>query len=1118
MALEIVYGPYLKTAKEKFFSGIKENLENKKNVLYIVPEQASFDADKNVVEELGEKFSHICETINFKRMAQMVNSQYSKGKNEYISEEIRDLILFDIIKKNASSLKSLKGRRKNPDSILIFKNIISEFRTHLIDCEVLEKIKDSFADVPALSDKINDLYLIIKEYDKYLKNNFSGYGDEFRELTENIRKNELYKDYEIYIDGFIHFSPSEYDVIKALFSNCRNMHVTLLLDNTQKKEKGDLFYITYKTFEKLNLLSKENNSDFVYTYADEKSEKKILDIFYGNLSEKNGNDIKTFDCINYSDEVRNAIYEIKKCIKEGYSYSDICVFCGNPDLYSSYIERLFLNSGIPFFMDKKVSISKNPVCKFFMNVLNCVRDSYNYEDVSCYIKSILFMTGNFDEISIFENYISTFRIKKSVFQNKKEWQETYDIIKLNNSFFKVREKSVLKTYEKYILPLTESFIDVKRKNKACVYTGALRKYIKKTGFENKLRTFIDSLSDFNDKQLYINAYNTFINGIKHIEKILGDEAVLVEDYVLLISQMLDIYKIGVLPNTVDAVNVTDLERGRTQEKKIVFILGFNDGVVPENISDTDYLSDVEREEIERVTQISLPQSTWKNNSSYLALYRGMISYTDRLYVSKSMRDAEAKELTASFIWSDIQSCTSENFVFEKRFVNISEATKYAIENNFNIFEEKNENEEFLNKVKSYNPKLMEDIENTESEGYFNPEKKVSKKLLDSLYQKKLGTSVSRLETYQKCAYSYFMRYLLKINAPDTPDYNYAKTGTIVHNVLDAFTSYMQKDGKTWADVSEDYVKEITEKAVRGEIVNNFPDCNIFSPKTKYLMKKLARISKTAIMYIREHYINGYFTPIGYEIPITPEGIQPLSFALSDGSIMEIYGRIDRADIFAGKDDTVFVRIIDYKQKSKSIDFALVKEGIRIQLFVYLKTLVENGAEYLDIKNVLLPGAAFYMAYDNSMKRFDKRPASEEVVKELKKAFMLNGIVLNDERVLYAIDKELEGANGYSSDIFDVSINKKGEISTKNLLYKTQFDMLLNDCEELIRKTGNRIINGEFYIRPYSMLDKTACDYCDYKSVCQFDKTMYPYKTVYALGKDAYFEKIEKIEKKEDQNG
>ena len=105
-----------------------------------------------------------------------------------------------------------------------------------------------------------------------------------------------------------------------------------------------------------------------------------------------------------------------------------------------------------------------------------------------------------------------------------------------------------------------------------------------------------------------------------------------------------------------------------------------------------------------------------------------------------------------------------------------------------------------------------------------------------------------------------------------------------------------------------------------------------------------------------------------------------------------------------------------------------------------------------------------------------------------------------------VDKELEDNPNYKSQIAEgMSTKSDGNINLKPLLYKEQFALLLDDCENILKKTGEQILNGDFNIRPYRSSDKTACDYCDYKGICQFDKTVHTYKTTYSLTKDKYFE-------------
>lgn len=1112
MAVELIYGLSPKKARETIFSDIKKHIENGVKTVYIVPEQYAFSADSFVLETLGEKYSHLTDTINFKRMAKIVNAKYSPEITNFITEEIKDLILFNIVRDNASFLKSLKLRRKNKDNALIFKETLNELRAHLIDADKLTQISEKLSGEDFMADKLWDLSLIMREYEKYTDRLFCQYEDGFETLGKNIIKNSLYSDCEIYIDGFMHFSPAEISVVKALMQNCANIHITCLTDSPSPCDKGELFYITSKTCETLKKCALDLGINFSARHCDDGENNEITALYCGNAKKEAGF-LNVTECKTLQDEVRYVAYTVKKLTTMGAEYSDISVMCGDLSLYSDCLERIFTKSGISFFMDKKAPLTKSPVCRFFVNALNVILGDFKFEDVACYVKSVPFMTDEFDSVCIFENYISSFRLKKNVFVNPAEWQKTFDIAKLGNKYLSENENKINKVYKSLVLPLAQSFKNLKKKNSAQKYTNCIADFTKKLNFQKNLKKYLDGLSDFDKRQSGTNAYNTFLEGIRSIEKICDDKKLEADEYIMLVNQMLEVYQTGVLPNSLDKVTVTDTQRGRNDDKKYVFVLGMNDGITPKNESESGFLSDIEREKIEEISNISLPTSKWKNNSSYLSLYRSMLTFRHRLYISRYLVNEEGNRTSPSFVWNNMAGMAEKNEKFDKSFVNLNEAVSVAVKKTLNPFYEKTRDEALEKKAREHKGELLNDIENTQKEGWFSFEKKADKRLLDSLYQKKLSTSVSRLEAYRKCGYSYFLQYLLDVKKRTETDYDYAKTGTILHNVLERFSSMLSRENIPWEDISVDFAGESIKKLVNKEINDNFPSLNCFNPKTQYLKNKLSRLGKTAVLYIREHYREGSFVPLGYEIPVNDEGVQPLSIALSDGSVMEIYGRIDRADVFK-KDDTAYIRIIDYKQSDRSIDFALVREGISVQLFTYLKTLVENGKEYFNLEETLLPGAAMYMAYGNKLERFDNKLSEEELEKKVKNKFRMNGIVLNDESILEAMDNGFSEVPGFESSVATVSTDKKtGKINIKNLLYKEQFDMLLQECESTIKNTGENIVNGEFYIKPYRMGDKTGCDYCMYKGICYFDKTVHSYKTVSSLSKEDFFgSKNEEMEK------
>ena len=957
---EIIYGSNLGNKEALIFGEMKNIIDGGGKVLYIVPEQYAFNADKTVLFKLGEKYSHLTETINFKRMASLVNERINPTKRDYITEEIKNLILYKIYLENAGRFKTLSRRGSSPDTVILFRDILTELKTNLITSEDLENVLSSIPDESLLYGKIWDLKLIFEEYTRYTEESYRDFDDSFLKLAENIKKYGLYKDYHIFIDNFIHLSKSEYLVVTALFENAASVHAALLLDNLTGHEEGDLFFLTENTAELLMKAAEKADMKVSCTCCDKEYKKLLVDIFEA----QNGNDsegIVMTDAKTRTDEVRHVLLKIKELIAEGASFNDIAVFSGDISVYEDIIASLFSDGEIPYFDDRKIPASENPVCRLLISAFSFYMSGYRLEEMLCYLKSLLFLFDISEGVCLFETVVSCFHPEQDCIKNREKWNTALDTALKGNSYLLSKKGLINSVYEKFILPVVESFSPLKKKNESSVYTECFSKFINKIRLEEHLRRFAERPENTEIANGAVSAYNMLLKAIKNIEKINKSEEIQKENWLELLKQSAGVYKTGILPNLIDCVTVSDTQRGRTGSKKYIFIMGLNDGITPKTNENSGFLTDADRKIIEEATGTVLPTVLWKNNSSLLSFYRTCTLAENMLFISKSKFSDEGAELTPSFMWGRFLDKVHLAEEFECDYVNIKEAAQRII----SVGAEKDD--PLYNRVLESKGCLMTDMERMCEENYFDVKKRVSKELLNSRYQKKLNTSVSRLETYRKCGYSYFLRYLLKINEPENAEYDFAKTGTLVHDIIDIFSKKMASDGKEWAEVTEDYAEEAVKSAAYYEINEKFPKMNMFNPRTKYLVSKLSRTAKTAIMYIKEHFVSGSFVPLGYEIPVGNDGIKPLTAALSDGSVVEIYGRIDRADGYFDKDgNTLYVRIIDYKSSAKSIDFSMVKEGIQLQLLTYLASVVKNGGEYLDFAGEILPGAALYMAFDHSM--------------------------------------------------------------------------------------------------------------------------------------------------------
>lgn len=118
---------------------------------------------------------------------------------------------------------------------------------------------------------------------------------------------------------------------------------------------------------------------------------------------------------------------------------------------------------------------------------------------------------------------------------------------------------------------------------------------------------------------------------------------------------------------------------------------------------------------------------------------------------------------------------------------------------------------------------------------------------------------------------------------------------------------------------------------------------------------------------------------------------------------------------------------------------------------------------------------------------DKNLTEEELEQEIKKQYKMQGILVDDVKIIKMMDTRMENS-GYSSTI-PVYLDKEGKISPKlsSTLSKKDFENLQKKVMELIKEISKEIFLGNISIKPYyDKNKKTPCKNCEYHSICNFN--------------------------------
>lgn len=404
---------------------------------------------------------------------------------------------------------------------------------------------------------------------------------------------------------------------------------------------------------------------------------------------------------------------------------------------------------------------------------------------------------------------------------------------------------------------------------------------------------------------------------------------------------------------------------------------------------------------------------------------------------------------------------------------------------------------WYNQKEEWKDKLQKAMEGL---AYTNLPDKINETNISKLYGNKMQTSVSKLEQYRTCPFSFHLKYGLNLKEDDKFEIKSIDTGSFMHEVIDDFFEKVKNkeiDAKT---ISNQETEKIIHEILQEKLSLARNAMFTSSKKFKILLKKLEKVIIESIKYILSSLANSKFEILGNEVEFkTGEKYPPIELQLDNGKKIEITGKIDRIDI-AEDENGKYIRIVDYKSRVKNIELNEVMFGIQLQLITYLDEVITQEN--------FMPAGALYFNLIDPIITSNKNKTEEEIEREIKKNFKMKGLVLAEIDIIKMMDTKLE--KGYSETI-PVYIDTEGNISQSlsSAIAKEDFANLQKKVRKIIKEISSEILSGDISIKPYYKKDKkTACEYCKYKTICNFNTKQKGNKYNYIK----YWEKSEVLEK------
>ena len=354
----------------------------------------------------------------------------------------------------------------------------------------------------------------------------------------------------------------------------------------------------------------------------------------------------------------------------------------------------------------------------------------------------------------------------------------------------------------------------------------------------------------------------------------------------------------------NAVEVIEFKKELVTDEDYVFLIGYNEGVIPVNYKDEDYLSDSIKEKLGLSTSFELNENAMNETKDNIRNIKNLIvtypshNLSSEIYISSSY----------------------EKDLFEEKELNISfnESNAY---NKLKLVSEKDENSKF-GTITDNLLKLSSHYKDMKYNSYDNKYKIIDKTKIKEFFKDGLTLSYTSINDYYMCSFRYYLNYILKVNKfEDTFE---ATVGSIFHKILSMCFDHD-------IDIIRTYETEIEN--------SNYE----FNESEKFFLSILKDELVLIIETIKNQLSYTQLTNSMYEKKIVIDVDKDLQIRFKGFVDKILYNE------FNGK---TVVAIIDYKTGNPNLNINNTIYGLEMQLPVYIY-LIKN-----EIKDVKIGG--FYL--------------------------------------------------------------------------------------------------------------------------------------------------------------
>ncbi len=1070
-----VFGPAGSKKEERLLALAKEAYEAGEEVFVIVPEQATARYERNLVEVCGNRCNDRVEVTNFSRLSNVVLRTFGSLCHKILTEEERLLLLYDTVQEKKDVFRHLSGIRQ-PEEIRSLYGELEEARLAGLSLPQLRRLREEQVLESELEEKLGEILLVEESLEEKLIQMGSPYREEEDHLADLLTDYPFFRGKTVIVDLFWDFTAPQERLLKRILGQAKTVAISFFAI----KKEDHLFQKGLDAARSILRLAQEVGckvEDISVPEEDDGSAISFLKTHFGKGSAPYPGTPEGIHLVPQPDpagECAFIAHTVEQMVHAGASWCDFAVLSRsgeNHRLLALILDR----AGIPYFLEEKEPFADTDLAVTLLLGTRIALGKAKEEEIRTYLAKGVFLCGEKDRF-LLEKYIATWHtpirslLSPLPFQNN---PDGYEPLKPDQE---AELKQINEAKKRIFTPLANlSLALASGSNKEKI--TALVAFLAAAGTE---KTLLKQMEDYKEQGLWDKAgervrfWNALLERLSSLGRALGEKECTAEEFLSLLTLSLSGSAPGDLPNGQDRVQIGLVGFMRPHRAKHIFLMGCGTGIFPAVAAKGTLLTQRDREALSQLGYPLLWGEKALREEKFL-FYLALSYAKETLFLTWSAKEGEKEEDSLSVFGKRVRTLFPRlpltRFSAEDAMpLNKEDAFRYVLTH----IDEESPLMEALKQAflqeEPYRERLLTALAGLSFAG------SETELIEEKPYRDRdMTLSYTTMETYSKCRFAWFAKYLLYAKETKEAVFGGNITGSFVHRVLELFLADCNEKGISIGQM-DDALLTRRCREICDEVIGEISTDEIDDPKLLYLLKRIRKSTLTVLKKLRDEFSGSLFLPLYFEKDLKELGTYRLP--LPDGTYLSFTGSIDRVDRYVAEDGKVYVRVVDYKTGSHSFSLEEVANGLDLQMLLYLfalwgKPLGPAGEE-------VHPASVLYLNGMEKMSSCGTREEMEKVKEDTRYGLSREGLFLSLPELLSAQDPEGKG------EFIPVAWNTRSMAGKENLVTLAELGRLRSKVEQDFIRFANGMKEGKIAANPLFSEKKNLdpCQYCQHILMCK----------------------------------